>query len=368
MNAITKPMNAITKPMLATKCECPAALRFPVLATPKLDGIRCLKLGGRALTRSFKPISNRFAREWIEANLPDGLDGELMLRGGTFNETTSAIGARDGRPDFVFHVFDYVTDSIATPYRERMKALAALPESDRIVKVLPVEIRNAAELATYEEECIAAGYEGVMVNRTRISLAVPLDLTHDAAALLDFDLGNLLVAPRPLSFVKLGSATHSRDGDPIAAALIANLQGAFHVTRILSATPEISRPTAVKPLYLPEKFTPYRFTMSATFPVPELPRDNPLIDERVALGKALFSETALSRDATLSCASCHQAEARLPIHAGSASACAARLAPAIPCRCSTWHGRRVTSGMVVPQRCGAQQRSAATEPIPEPIS
>ena len=156
-------MHAITKPMLATKCECPAALRFPVLATPKLDGIRCLKLGGKALSRSFKPISNRFAREWIEANLPDGLDGELMLRGGTFNETTSAIGARDGRPDFVFHVFDYVTGALATPYRERMQALAALPESDRIVKVLPVEIRNAAELAAYEEECVAAGYEGVMV-------------------------------------------------------------------------------------------------------------------------------------------------------------------------------------------------------------
>ncbi|MCX6879876.1 MAG: hypothetical protein NTW21_39640 [Verrucomicrobia bacterium] len=63
-------MNTITKPMLASKCERPDLLPFPVLATPKLDGIRCLKLGGRALTRSFKPISNRFAREWIEANLP----------------------------------------------------------------------------------------------------------------------------------------------------------------------------------------------------------------------------------------------------------------------------------------------------------
>ncbi|MCX6877329.1 MAG: hypothetical protein NTW21_26500 [Verrucomicrobia bacterium] len=99
-------MNTISKPMLASKCERPDLLPFPVLATPKLDGIRYLKLGGKALTRSFKPISNRFAREWIEANLPDGLDGELMLRGGTFNETTSAIGARDGQPDFVFHVFD----------------------------------------------------------------------------------------------------------------------------------------------------------------------------------------------------------------------------------------------------------------------
>jgi len=156
-------MNTISKPMLASKCESPHLLPFPVLATPKLDGIRCLKLGGKALTRSFKPISNRFAREWIEANLPDGLDGELMLRGGTFSETTSAIGARDGTPDFVFHVFDYVTDSISTPYRQRMEVLAAMPDSPRIVKVLPVLIRDAAALAVYEEECITAGYEGVMV-------------------------------------------------------------------------------------------------------------------------------------------------------------------------------------------------------------
>ncbi len=142
-------------------------------------------------------------------------------------------------------------------------------------------------------------------NRTRISLAAPLDLTHDTAVHLDFDLGALLNAPRPLSFEKDGAATHSRDEDPVAAALVANLRGTFRVTRILSAAPAISQPSPVKPLYLPEKFTPYRFTMSGTFPVPDLPRDNPLIEERVALGKALFNETTLSRDGSLSCASCH---------------------------------------------------------------
>lgn len=145
-------------------------------------------------------------------------------------------------------------------------------------------------------------------NRTRISMAAPLDLTHDGAVLLDFDLGTLFNAPRPLSFERDGTATHSRDGDPIAAALVANLPGAFRVTQILSATPAISRPAPVKPLYLPEKFTPYHFTMSGTFPIPDLPRDNPLIDERVALGKALFNETALSRDGTISCATCHVAD------------------------------------------------------------
>ncbi len=144
-------------------------------------------------------------------------------------------------------------------------------------------------------------------NRTRVSLAAPLDLTHDAAVLLDFDLGTLFNAPRPLSFVRDGVATHSRDGDPVAASLVANISGAFRVTQILSSTPAISQPAPVKPLYLPEKFTPYRFTMSSTFPVPALPRDNPLIEERVALGKTLFNETALSRDGTLSCATCHVA-------------------------------------------------------------
>ena len=116
-------MNTITKPMLASKCERPDLLPFPVLATPKLDGIRCLKIGGKALSRSFKPISNRFAREWIEANLPDGVDGELMLRGGTFSETASAIGGRDGQPDFVFVVFDFVRVSPDWPYEARLRCL-----------------------------------------------------------------------------------------------------------------------------------------------------------------------------------------------------------------------------------------------------
>ena len=92
-------MNHITKPMLAGKCERMNALSFPLLATPKLDGIRCLKIGGRALTRSFNPISNIHTREWIEANLPDGVDGELIVRGATFSETAGHVGRESGEPD-----------------------------------------------------------------------------------------------------------------------------------------------------------------------------------------------------------------------------------------------------------------------------
>ena len=156
-------MNHITKPMLAGKCERPNDLPFPVLATPKLDGIRCLKLNGRALTRSFKQVSNRFTREWIEANLPDGLDGELIVRGTTFSETAGHIGRESGQPDFTFAVFDYVSDGVDVPYVCRMQELARLPRFEHFEKILPVTIHNAEQLTAYEEQCLAEGYEGVMI-------------------------------------------------------------------------------------------------------------------------------------------------------------------------------------------------------------
>jgi DNA ligase-1 len=153
----------ITKPMLASKCTDLHLLPFPVLATPKLDGIRCLKIGGEALTRSFKSIPNVYIREWIEANLPDGVDGELMLRSGTFSESTSAISSRDGQPDFVFHVFDYVKYGINQGYTQRMESLSRLTPHKEVELVLPTPIADVEQLLLYEEQCIDSGYEGVMV-------------------------------------------------------------------------------------------------------------------------------------------------------------------------------------------------------------
>jgi cytochrome c peroxidase len=146
-------------------------------------------------------------------------------------------------------------------------------------------------------------------NCTRVTLAAPLEITNQTRLEIDFDLASLLNAPRPLSFAHDGSSTHSRDGDPIAAALVANLPGAFRVQRVKATNHEEIAVARPPPLYLPKTFTPYPFKTSATFPLPDLPHDNPLIAERVALGEKLFHETALSRDGTISCASCHKASA-----------------------------------------------------------
>ncbi|WP_395737608.1 MbnP family protein [Prosthecobacter sp.] len=142
-------------------------------------------------------------------------------------------------------------------------------------------------------------------NRTALTYTGDFDLTADAAAAFTFDIHALLSGARPLSFAGDGLSTHSHEGDPVVAALKINLPAAFTLQQISSSIPTIARPSPVKPLYLPAKHTAYRFTMSSYFPIPPLPRDNPLLEERVALGRRLFNDTAFSRDGTLSCASCH---------------------------------------------------------------
>jgi cytochrome c peroxidase len=145
-------------------------------------------------------------------------------------------------------------------------------------------------------------------NATRITLATPLEITNETKLELDFDLATLLNAPRPLSLAKDGSSTHSRDGDPISAALVVNLAGAFRVHRIIQLSETEIAIAHPKPLYLPAKFTPYEFQLSATFPIPDLPRDNPLLVERVELGKKLFFDRRVSINDQQSCADCHAPE------------------------------------------------------------
>jgi len=53
--------------------------------------------------------------------------------------------------------------------------------------------------------------------------------------------------------------------------------------------------------------TPYTdFSAPFNFGLFEVPEDNPMTVEGIELGRKLFYETRLSRDATISCASCHQ--------------------------------------------------------------
>ena len=144
--------------------------------------------------------------------------------------------------------------------------------------------------------------------RTPISLTAPLDLRHDATLTLDFDLGSLFNSPRSISIPRDGVSTHSRENDPLADNLAANLRGSFRVRQFLSSVPAPVAAKNRRPIELPGKYTPFRFQMAPTFPMPDLPMDNPLIEERVSLGRELFQDPAFSKDNSISCLACHNPE------------------------------------------------------------
>lgn len=57
----------------------------------------------------------------------------------------------------------------------------------------------------------------------------------------------------------------------------------------------------------PER-TPYVWDLPTGFPVPVVPKDNPMSAEKVELGRHLFYDTRLSGNSTQACASCHEQE------------------------------------------------------------
>jgi DNA ligase-1 len=166
----------IKKPMLSASMEDSKGnemslsdLEYPLMASIKLDGIRCLTVGGRALSRSFKPIPNKHVQK-LMSTLPDGLDGELVTYNAdnsirTFNEVQSDIMSEDGEPNFKFEIFDYVKDTLERRFDDRSADLVRLYDSLPAFCSLVVQnkISSVQELEEYEEQIVSAGHEGIMV-------------------------------------------------------------------------------------------------------------------------------------------------------------------------------------------------------------
>ncbi|MDP4722113.1 MAG: cytochrome C peroxidase [Akkermansiaceae bacterium] len=141
-------------------------------------------------------------------------------------------------------------------------------------------------------------------NRTTVTLPLERTPRNESRIAIALDAQKLLQA---LSFEKDGTTTHSREGDPIAARLKANLQPAFRIAAIREGgMPPPPNPPA--PIDLPANPEGYPITLPKHIPLPALPSDNPLLTTRVALGEKLFHETQLSKNNSISCASCHQGE------------------------------------------------------------
>ena len=155
------------KPMLASKVTKFDALKFPLLASVKLDGIRATVQGGKLLSLTLKPLPNK-AIQKLFAGLPEGLDGELILGDPAapdcFRKTSSKVMSPDEDAEgIVFHVFDLFCDK---PFTQRLSDLESTVEfvevfpgmAERIHLVEQIKLRSTVELDEYEENVLADGH------------------------------------------------------------------------------------------------------------------------------------------------------------------------------------------------------------------
>lgn len=154
---------AYFKPLLASPLDL-KKVRYPLLVSPKLDGIRCLVAGPDVVSRNMKPIPNDHVRNQLANLVGSVFDGELITytQGvmDDFNTTQSKIMAKAGEPDFVFHVFDTVS---TLAFHERL----AVAERDVTMLrhaefVHHEEVNSEAELIALEHAYVEVGWEGLM--------------------------------------------------------------------------------------------------------------------------------------------------------------------------------------------------------------
>lgn len=149
------------KVLLASDYD-PKLLRFPLIAFPKLDGIRAYVKGGLVYSRSNKLIPNRQVQ--LKFSHLDGHDGELIVGHPTdpavYRETMKIVMAKDRDVSSVkFWVFDNINE-LNAPYYNRALWL----REDKDVHIVPHKtINNMVDLVAYEEEIIEQGYEGLIL-------------------------------------------------------------------------------------------------------------------------------------------------------------------------------------------------------------
>jgi len=162
-------------------------INYPILASYKLDGIRCIFYKGEILSRSLKPIQNKQLKEKFEPirkYTEDNdciLDGEIYSPKLTFQEITSFVMTQDfedkksikkfGKvvtiPDhLIFYCFDMIeNDNYLENYNNRLRNLQSLwniftPIYNNIVQNV---MENKEDINKYFERALEDGFEGLIL-------------------------------------------------------------------------------------------------------------------------------------------------------------------------------------------------------------
>lgn len=173
----------LKRPMLAapTKPEELRAVKWPMLASVKLDGIRALcrrnpDTGAPELvSRRLIAIPNLHCQYLFAREEYVGFDGELMVGEWNdkqvYNRTNSAVMTVDGEPDVRWAVFDMLSDepyyARARKAKDRIGMLREATEDCRVAWLPQVVVHGFHEMEGCEQKALNEGYEGLMLRHPK---------------------------------------------------------------------------------------------------------------------------------------------------------------------------------------------------------
>jgi DNA ligase 1 len=137
-------------------------LKYPLLGSPKYDGIRGVVPQTILMSSTLKPIPSLQAQDlfcdfrYNDGELVEGCPTDF----GVYNRTQSHIMSESREGDVNFYVFD----NFRYPDKPFYKRLEYRSVGDHLIHVEFEEINNHYELLDYEAEILERGYEGVMLN------------------------------------------------------------------------------------------------------------------------------------------------------------------------------------------------------------
>ena len=169
---ITRPLKAPTNSI--TK-EQVARLQFPVFASDKEDGIRCINHPTFGpVSQKFLPIPNDWIRHCI-SQLPIGLDGEIVIPGMDFNDIQSIVMSRRkmGQADFRFLTFDdiqYAECHYDVRYqlmRNKYETWGGVPEREYWKILTQTQCDHESSVWLCYEDALKRKKEGLMLRDPR---------------------------------------------------------------------------------------------------------------------------------------------------------------------------------------------------------
>lgn len=159
------------KPMLAIDCGDVDSVVFPVIVSPKLDGVRAIISKGSVFSRTLKLIPNHNVQALL-GNLPEGLDGELLTGDpcapDVYRKTVSMVMSETAEIEgLVYHVFDIQeAGTFAERFLHLVSIFGGLENRDALELVPQTQIENASRLSELETDYVEIGYEGVILRAT----------------------------------------------------------------------------------------------------------------------------------------------------------------------------------------------------------